>query len=197
MPGILSGHFPLENYLICCYPWRIIGLACLFDSMEDGFIIYINPLKKGKVEAIDQVFSPDFLDVREEDLEFKFDVAVKGEAYVADEDLILHLDIGTKATIPCSICNEPVDVDVELEGFYYVEPLINIKSGVFDMRETIRDAILLETPAFVECHGGTCPQRNQIEKYLTHPMEEGEDGEGIGDYRPFKDLTLEDEKENE
>ncbi|HEY4831693.1 MAG TPA: hypothetical protein VIH61_03940, partial [Waddliaceae bacterium] len=161
---------------------------------EDAFIIYINPLKKGKVEAIDQRFSPDFLDVREEDLEFNFDVAVKGQAYVADQDLILHLDIKTRGTIPCSICNEPVDVDVELKGFYYVEPLINIKSGVFDMREPIREAVLLETPSFIECHQGKCPQRKNIEKFLSHPGEERESGEEVGDYHPFKNLILEEEE---
>lgn len=162
--------------------------------MEDAFIIYINPLKKGKVEAIDQQFSPEFLDVREEALEFNFDVAVKGEAYVADQDLILHLDIKTKATIPCSICNEPVNEDVEIKGFYYVEPLANIKSGVFDMSEPIREAVLLETPPFVECNQRKCPQRKKLEKYLSHPREERENGEEISEYHPFKDLTLEEEE---
>jgi uncharacterized metal-binding protein YceD (DUF177 family) len=162
--------------------------------MEDLFIIYINPLKKGKVETLDQKFSPDFLDVREKNLEFNFDVYIKGEVYVADQDLILHLDIKTKGTIPCSICNDPVNVDVELRGFYYVEPLANIKSGVFDMRESIRQAILLETPSFVECHQGICPQRKNIEKYLSHSREARESGEEISDYHPFKDLTLEEEE---
>ena len=162
--------------------------------MEDAFIIYINPLKKGKIEEIDQLFLPDFLEVREEDLEFNFDVAVKGQAYVADQDLILHLDIKTKATIPCSICNEPVDVDVKLQGFYYVEPLADINSGVFNMREPIREAVLLETPPFVECHQGKCPHRENIEKYLSPPREDRENGEGISEYHPFKDLTLEEEE---
>lgn len=161
--------------------------------MDPAFTLFINPLKKGKTEEIDHQFSPEFLDVREEDLEFNHPVDVKGSAYVAGDDLILNLSIHTKATIPCSMCNDPVDVDVSLKDFYYVELLENIKSGVFEMQDTIREAILVETPSFVECHGGKCPQREQLEKYLTQPEEGEETGLESGDFHPFQDLTLDEE----
>lgn len=153
---------------------------------SDGFKIRVESLKHGTVEKIQEEFPPEFIDVAEERLSFNDSVRVKGEAYLADADLVLHLDIETFATIPCSICNEPVKVPIDLKAAYIAEPLENIKSGVFSLVDPLREAILLETPTFAECEQGKCPRRKDLEKYFKKPT--GKDPEG---YHPFEGLKLE------
>jgi len=155
--------------------------------MDDPFKIYVDRLRDGQVEKIQEVFSSDFLDVHEKELAFDAKVIVNGEAYLAEDALVLHLDLDAQATMPCSICNESTSVPIEVKGFYHLVPLDEIKSGVYDMQEALREAILLETPQFAECHGGACPQRDVIGKYLRKESLQTKDVEDEG-YRPFADL---------
>ena len=159
-----------------------------FSSHVDGHKIYVDQLKHGQVEKIEEMFTPDFLEIKEKDLAFEDPVFVKGEAYIAEQDLILHLDISTQGRLPCSICNEPVKVDVELKGFYHTVPLGEIKGGVFSMLDTLREAIVLETPTFAECHQGKCPQRKDLEKYFKKESPSKDQGDDT--YHPFEGLKL-------
>lgn len=162
--------------------------------MDDRFKIYIDQLRDGHVEKIQESFEPGFLDVQEKDLAFKKNVYVEGDAYIAHDALVLHLNINTVGILPCIICNEPVQVDIKVHELYHLEPLLNIKSGLFFFKDLLREAILLETPGFAECSGGQCPHRKEVAQYLkseedlkTEHLEEG--------YHPFADLNLEDIKQ--
>jgi uncharacterized metal-binding protein YceD (DUF177 family) len=151
--------------------------------MEDRFKIYVEQLREGNVEKIKEVIPPDFLDIEDESLRFASPVELKGEAYIADNELVLHWDIETKALIPCSICNEPVEVEVNISNFYYCEPLSEIKTGIYDFSGLLRETILLEAPLFAEC-GGNCPQRKEYDQFLTQSSgPETEEG-----HKPFANL---------
>lgn len=156
---------------------------------DDRFKIYVDQLKSGHVEEIDEQFSPDFLEIREQMLSFHQPVKVKGKAYVAEGELVLDLDMETEATIPCSICNQPVQVKVQLHHFYHAVPLSEVPSAVFSLVEPIREAILLETPKFAEC-GGACPERKNLEKFLK--KESPLNGVDHLHYRPFEGLKTDD-----
>lgn len=149
--------------------------------------IFVDQLKLGKVESIDQVLAASFLDVNDRDLSYGPEVHVHGEAYIAEDELVLHLDISAKAQIPCSICNEPVSVPVEIKRLYHVEPLENIRHGIFDITEVVRENVLVETPAFAECHNGHCPQRQALEKYFKKEPSSSEEEEQEGHF-PFRHL---------
>lgn len=149
---------------------------------DDSFKIYVERLRDGKQVQISEKFSPEFLDVNDEDLTFKKPVNVDGEAYIAGDSLILHLKIGTKGIVPCTICNKPVEVEIDLDDFYHAEPMSELKSGIFDFRDVLREAILLEVPAFTECKGN-CPSRKELKKYLKKSEKSSEEG-----YHPFADL---------
>ncbi|MBA3237084.1 MAG: hypothetical protein H0T62_01885 [Parachlamydiaceae bacterium] len=153
--------------------------------MDETFKIYFEQLKGGKIEKIDATFTPEFLSVEEESLHFKDPVQLKGEAYLADDALILHLDAETVAVIPCSICNEPVKVPVEIHSFYHAEDIEGLKNGYFNFKEILREALLLEVPAFAECSKGNCPKRKEIVKFLKNPTSTEENGN-----RPFADINL-------
>jgi uncharacterized metal-binding protein YceD (DUF177 family) len=156
---------------------------------KEAFKIYVDQLRDGHIETIHEILSPDFMEVKEEDLLFQDEINVDGEAYLAEDEVVLHLEIFTKATIPCSICNERVKIDVSIPDFYHAEPLQNIKTGIFNYKEILRESILLETPSFAECHDGKCPKRNEFKKYLKESGREDGKSDEEG-YQPFADLKL-------
>lgn len=158
--------------------------------MNERFKIYIEQLREGYVETVSESFSPEFLDVHEKDLEFVDPVLVNGEAYLAEDMLVLHVDIKTFCMIPCAICNEPVKVEIAIDGSYHAVPLDEIKGGVFNFQEIIRETILLEAPLLAECNQGKCPQRGSVQKYLKNEgASRVKNGEEDG-YQPFADLDL-------
>lgn len=155
--------------------------------MNEAFKIYIDQLRDGHSEKISENLDPEFLGVREEDLNFVDPVDVEGEAYLADNDLVLHLDVHTLATIPCAICNEAVKVPIDLTNFYHTTPTVEIKSGIFNFRETLRENILLNTPLFAECNNGQCPEREELKKFFRENDSPNKDSEDEG-YHPFAHL---------
>lgn len=156
--------------------------------MNDAFKIYVEQLRDGREEEILEDFSPDFMDVHDKDLIFKDLIHVEGKAYIAESTLILHLDITTFATIPCSICNEPSKQKVEILNFYHSEELNDIKSGIFLYQDLLRETILLETPLFGECQKDGCPERKKIQKYLKNTEVEGNTSPEEQGYNPFSNF---------
>lgn len=151
---------------------------------DQAFTILVEELRHVSSKQIDETVSADFLDVQEKELAFRDPVTIRGEAYIAGEMLIVHLVVVTQGILPCSICNSPVKVEIRLGNLYHAEPLEQIKSGKFDFRDVVREAILLEAPPFTECEG-KCPQRKEIKKYLAKEGKTKSKDEG---YRPFADL---------
>ena len=135
--------------------------------MDDTFKIFILRLKEGEQEIIEETLAPTFLDIHEEELTFQAPIAVSGKASVADTTLILQLAIETEALMPCSICNQKIPVKIAIPDLCYNESLDEIKNGVFDYQEVLREAILLELPYTVECNGGACPERETLLKYTS------------------------------
>lgn len=156
---------------------------------SEGFKIHVEQLRHGSTERIHEEFSPEFIDLHEEGLDFQDTVFVEGEAYAADHELILCLKVSTYALVPCSVCNEHVKVLIQIPKLYVAEPLENVKSGIFSMESIIREAIILEAPQFVKCGQTTCLKQKEVEKYFHHAdsSEEATDDR----YRPFEGLKLE------
>lgn len=158
--------------------------------MDERFKIYVDQLHEGYVETLSESFSPEFLDVHEKDLKFVDPVDVQGEAYLADDMLVLHIDIHTIGMIPCAICNEPVKVEVTIPGSYHAIPLDEIKGGIYNFQEILRETILLEVPILAECNQGKCPQRSAFQKYLKEErISKSKNGDEDG-YHPFADLDI-------
>jgi len=133
--------------------------------MLEQLNIYIDRLKEGMSYPIQEELPPDFLEVSEKDLSFPQPVHLSGETYLTDGHLVLHLKIHTVALIPCSICNNPTSVPVVVKDFTLAESLAEIQS-IFNYTDPLREAIVLQTPPFVECHQGACPERATISKFL-------------------------------
>lgn len=130
------------------------------------FVILIDRLKGQANHKIDLKVEPAFLGPEEDELKFSHPVTVKGEAYMTDAHLILHLNAATVIQMPCSVCNEMIDVDLKIDNFYHTEPVEDIKGAIFDFREALREALLIELPRTVECNGGKCSERESIKPFM-------------------------------
>ncbi|MBF5059828.1 YceD family protein [Candidatus Neptunochlamydia vexilliferae] len=134
--------------------------------MKPSFKIYVDRLSNGRTEEIQETLSPDFIDVKEKDLQFHTPVEMEGKAYLAEDHLVIQLKVAAEAIIPCSICNEEVKKKVVVKSFYHTEELENIRGQVYDYGDPLREAILLEVPPYVECEG-KCPKREELKNYFS------------------------------
>lgn len=131
-----------------------------------NFKILIDRLKGGQTHKIEELADPAFLGPDEAELKFKSKVEAKGEAYLTDDHLIIHLKSATTVSMPCAVCNKMIDVDLKLDNFYHAEPIEEIRGAVFDLSEALREALLIELPRTVECNGGKCLERSTLEAYM-------------------------------
>jgi uncharacterized metal-binding protein YceD (DUF177 family) len=154
---------------------------------QDPFKIYVDRLREGTTYSIKEEVPPDFLDIHEKELEFFKPVKISGEAYLADQDLVVSMEAEATAVIPCRICGKPVETVVSLPRFHHSIPVKEVKGAIFLFDEMLREAILLDTPQFAECNDGNCPHRTEVARYLKKNNDNKSDEEG---YRPFADIDL-------
>lgn len=147
------------------------------------FEIYIDRLKGGITQKISGSFDPSFFEVDEAELQFPFPVEVEGEAYLSEDHLILHLNASVRAKMPCSVCNEMIETELEVENYYHTEALSEIKEAIFNFKEPLREALLIELPHYVECKNGNCPERATLTPFLRAKPEPKDET-----YFPFSDL---------
>lgn len=154
--------------------------------MTEDFKIYIDRLKGGLVQKIEGAFDPSFLEVDEEELQFDEPVAVRGEAYLTDDHLVIHLSAVALAEMPCSICNKMIKKTLTVGNFYHTEPLSEIRDAIYDFRLALREALLIEIPNTVECNQGNCASREMIAPYLRREKR-------AETYFPFADIDTKEE----
>lgn len=152
--------------------------------MQDVFKIWIDRLGEGHVQKIDGAFDPDFLEIDEKELKFPEPVQVIGEAYLADQHLIIHLKARTKAALPCAICNQMTNMELKVDNFYHSEAIEEIPGAIFDFAAPLREALMIELPHYFECCGGNCPERENLAPYLRPAPKT----DGKKDHFPFADL---------
>ncbi len=134
--------------------------------MDDSHLIYVDRLTDERIEKINCQLTPEFIDVQEKDLSYPDPVQAQGEAYVASDHLVVHLDVSTTALLPCKTCNEPLKKNVSLHHVYHTIPLSDLKHAIFDIRDILRENILIESPQFAECDDNNCPHRVQFSEFL-------------------------------
>lgn len=149
----------------------------------DLFLLYVDRLQDGKRESVAFTVSSDFLDIEEPELSYTGKVAVTSEAYLAGHELVMDLTVEAQAIIPCAICNSPLQIPVVVSHLYHVVPLTEIKGGVYNFQDAVREAVILESPRYGEC-GGDCPGRKELARYL-HQEKPSKDEEGTF---PFANL---------
>ncbi|MDR3624674.1 MAG: hypothetical protein P4L16_06000 [Chlamydiales bacterium] len=152
---------------------------------DESLKIYIDRLKDGLTERINEAVHPSLICPDTSELKFEGPIQVSGEVYLADERLVCCLDVHAKVLLPCTVCNEEVSVNINLVKSYQVLEISSIKGAIFNLAELVREMILLEVPAFIECKG-QCPAREEINKYLKK-----EESPKTGKGSPFDQLSSE------
>ncbi len=150
--------------------------------------IYVDRLKEGNSEILNATLPSSILDIQEEELSFKEPVHVSGDAYLADDHLVTNINARTTASLPCSICNEPVSILINVKDHCATEPLSEIRSAIYDLTPEVREALLLQVPQFIECNGGNCPERETMKKYLHKVAADKKSPTSEQVYFPFSNL---------
>lgn|GEM_PF-345198 len=150
--------------------------------VDDTFRIFVEQLREGKTTSLKESINTSFLGISDANLKYSNPVELMGTAYLAEDHLMIRLSMTTKAMMTCTICNEWTEVPVTVPSFYLSVPIEEIKGGIYNLEKEVREAILLETPRFAECHGGECPSRNAFKQYFKN---RDEDGDAIS---PFESL---------
>jgi len=148
----------------------------------DAFQIYLDRLSLGKEQKLDAYLEPSDLIEGDENLLFKAPVHLNGRAYLAEDELIMQLDIEATAWMPCAVCNEFTPFKLNLEQHYLTQDLNEIQGAIFDFRELVLEEILVNLPHLVECQGN-CPKRKELGNYLKKESSEE------GTYNPFEGLS--------
>ncbi len=148
--------------------------------------IHIDRLKSGEEEAINCLISPKFLELENDtDLGCTQPIQVSGLAYIAGDYLIVELEAEAQFTARCAVCSEPFSLDVTLSDWRFEKPLEEIRGGVWDFQEALREELLVQIPLFPQCGAGQCKHRNEVSKFYSKPKEDVNE-EGV--FRPFQDL---------
>ena len=107
------------------------------------------------------------LDIQEPYLCYEGEVQVQGNCVLEEGGgAVLQLNIQAHALEPCTVCNEPTAVFIEIKNAYHFEKNPLSGNNDYDFTPLVRELILLETPQYVECNGGRCKMREEVKKYL-------------------------------
>lgn len=156
--------------------------------MASYCIVLVEHLKDGKSTPIDEVFEPTTLELADDELSFESPIHVQGSGYLAEDLVVIQLDIEGSCYLPCAVCNKPVKIPFVLENTYITKPLSECSGGKVCFLQDLREAILLEIPSFTECEGGQCPERSHMAPYLKQPSLKTPRQEEKDLYYPFDGL---------
>lgn len=148
------------------------------------FHLVLDYLIGDKKESKEGFFSSDFLEVKEPELVFSPEVWLHWEAYIANQMLVIQMNIKVEIQLPCSVCNQMTSKEIKIEKGYQTIPLKELSQSTVDIAPIFREALLLEVPQFIECNEGLCPERKEIDPFLKKSIKSSETEE----YFPFSDL---------
>jgi uncharacterized metal-binding protein YceD (DUF177 family) len=137
-----------------------------FEKSSMRLAIFLDRLKKQSLQILEEKVPSSFFSLDEEERLFSPYVEIKGQTYLASDHLIIELRVSTQVSLPCCICNQFVVIDLRPQPLHHAEEVALIPSGIFDYSSLIREQLLLEVPAFAECNGSQCPERELLKKFL-------------------------------
>jgi len=150
--------------------------------MSDKLCIQIDAILCGSVLTLDEKVESSFLQLgKTDDLVAISDVSIKGSVCKADSWLIIDARVEALFRLPCALCNELFPYTVEVPKWVCERAITEISGGSWDIREPLREAILVEVPFFTVCGGTKCNNFDSIKRFMR-----AEENENV--QTPFKDL---------
>jgi uncharacterized metal-binding protein YceD (DUF177 family) len=150
--------------------------------MVHDLCFFYEQLKEGESSCFEHEIDSSFLDL-ENDKELRpiSSVFVKGKIWKMADWLFVEAYVKASFETTCSYCSDLFHLPIELQPWKHEVCIDDIKEAFLDLREPLREAILLEIPYFAQCDGTTCKNINEVKKYLMK-------GEKEQFQQPFKDL---------
>jgi len=147
--------------------------------MSDTLCIQIDTLRCGDQIQLDEKVNASFLCLDEcDELKAVSEITVCGKFYRVDRWIGIDARVSVVFCLPCALCNESFECAIELPQWVHEEEIAQLSKGQWDVREPLREAILVEVPFFAQCGGSKCGNFGSIQQFVR-----SEDGE-----TPFKDL---------
>lgn len=134
--------------------------------MEKPFCVPYGELRQQGSLEINHSAPAAFMEVEEPYMGFTGEIQVQGRCELMDQGISLLLDIEAKTIQPCTVCNENTSATISIKQLHHFEKNPETCNNVFDFNDIVREAVLLETPEFIECLEGNCEARNDVKKYL-------------------------------
>lgn len=156
--------------------------------MKQTLKIYVERLRGGSTEQISEVLDPAFMDIAEKELVFSQKIEVEGDAYLAEDWLIVTLSITAFADLHCAFCNDSFCLPISIKSLIHEEALDTIRDASFDLLPLIRESILLEIPFYPQCGITKCNRRQEIEGYLKDDTKIPQKPHDANGHQPFQDL---------
>ena len=133
--------------------------------MHSKFKIFLGRLQNGAVHKIEETATFKEIGIEEEkDLYFSRPMSFNGRAYLAEDSLIVKMDIKFFISRPCKICSNLAEKELEIKNLYIIQDIKKIALA-YNFRDELKNACFLEMPSFVECLDN-CPKRDRMKKYL-------------------------------
>jgi uncharacterized metal-binding protein YceD (DUF177 family) len=152
-----------------------------------GLYIRVEGSTDGEETLFEERLDPDFLDLPEGDeLVPSSKVEVRGTAYRAGEWIVVEGRVETSMSLPCATCNEQTVFPIGPFVWKIDVLATNVKNGMLDLTEELREAILLEVPHLVKCGGEVCRNESTVRQYLV--SDEHRTDENDERYQPFRSL---------
>ena len=157
------------------------------SKRSQGLCIRIEGSTDGEETLFDEQLESDFFDLPTGDeLLPSSPVEVRGTAYRTGEWVVVKGEVKTSMSLPCAMCNEQTVFPVGPFAWETDIPVTEVKNGMLDLTEALREAILLEVPYLVKCGGEVCRNESSVRKYLvSEEHKTDEDGER---HQPFRSL---------
>ena len=157
------------------------------SKRTQGLCIRIEGSTDGEETLFEEQLALDFLDLPEGDeLVPSSKVEVRGKAYRTGEWIVVEGKVETSMSLPCAICNERTEFPIGPFAWEIDVSATNVKNGMLDLTEELREAILLEVPYLVKCGGEVCRNESSVRQYLV--SDEHRTDENDERHQPFRSL---------
>ena len=130
--------------------------------------LYIDRLRACEYKKFSFTSTPEIMECEDEvdsDVLFEKNIDITGEATLANDHLMININIYTTVKNYCKICNEQISHELSISEKHIPFSLKTMKSGVFHLKSYVQELIFLNIPKYSECKN-LCPERSVIKKHL-------------------------------
>lgn len=100
-------------------------------------------------------------------IDYNGPITVQGSCLKDEFFVTISFSLVTTFAAPCKICNEPTTFPLQLNDLsIQLETQTILWSEPFNIAPHVREALLLGTPLYNECHDNNCPERLEVSRYL-------------------------------